>query len=128
MICTILSFSCRGGCVSREPTLMRPARPPLQLFTSTSPFARGMGIVRNRNCPACKNLRKSEANPVDARQFPEIAFAANHFRKGALRPFPAGGLIDALATAHRPAKSRDRPRARTGKARLPRFQQYAIRR
>ena len=62
---------------------MQAARPPLQLFTSTWPFARGMGIVRNRSCPACKSLRKSEANPVGARRFPEIASAANHFRKGA---------------------------------------------
>jgi len=52
-------------------------------FMSIWPSAREMGIARNRSCPACKSLRKSEADLVDARQFSEIASAANHFRKGA---------------------------------------------
>src|SRR5438128_6121604 len=106
---------------------MQATRPPLHV-TSISSFARETDIVRNRSCPACKSLRKFGANPVGLPRFLKTGSDAHRFRKGALRPFPADGLIDALATAHRPAKSRDRLRARTEKARLPRFQQYAIRR
>ena len=60
---------------------MRAARPPLKLFTSTSPFARGMDIVRNRNCPACRSLRKFGADPVGLLRFLETGSDANRFRK-----------------------------------------------
>ena len=36
-------------------------------ITSISPFVPGTGIVRNRNCPAYKSLRRSGAALVGAR-------------------------------------------------------------
>src|SRR5437773_10748125 len=51
-------------------------------ITSILPFAPEMGIVRNRNCPACKSLRKFGANLVGLRWFLDTGSAANRFRKG----------------------------------------------
>src|SRR5438034_1176819 len=69
----------------------------LQLITSTSPSAPGRGIVRNRDCPACKNLRRSVVNPVDARRCAGILSGAGHSQKDALQQFRVGGSIIAQA-------------------------------
>src|SRR6266496_4612182 len=60
-----------------------------QRITSTSSSVPGTGIARNRNYPAYKNLRKTEADPAGARRFSEILSGADHFRKDASQLFRA---------------------------------------
>src|SRR5882672_5254768 len=79
-------------------------RSPLQPFqhfnrSTTSPFVPGMGIVRNRNCPACKSLRRSGAALVGARQCAEILSGGDHFQKDASQRFRVAGSITARATS-----------------------------
>ena len=60
-----------------------------QPITSISSFAPGMGIARNQNYPAGKNLRRFGANLAGARRFSEILAGANHFRKDVWQLFRA---------------------------------------
>src|SRR5437773_9742376 len=71
----------------------------LQSITPTSPSVPGMGIVRNRNCPACKSLRRSGAALVGARQCAEILSGGDHFQKDASQRFRVAGSITARATS-----------------------------
>src|SRR5467141_1047361 len=119
----MLSFSC----VSRNLLQCGATHSPIHIMP-TSPSARETGIARNRNCPAYKSLRKSEADLVDARQFSEAACAGDHFRKGEWRRFPAGDWIDAPAVLRMPAKHRHLAKSRMGKARSPECRQRAIHR
>src|SRR6266487_7099139 len=64
-------------------------------FTSTFSSVLGTGIVRNQNCPACKNLRRSGAALVGARRCAEIFSGGDHFQKDALRRFQVAGSITA---------------------------------
>ena len=73
---------------------------PLKLFnpsqlTSTSPSAPETGIARNRNCPACKNLRGSGAALVGARQCAKILAGGDHLQKDAWQRFQLAGWITA---------------------------------
>ena len=60
-----------------------------QPITSISSFAPGMGIARNQNYPAGKNLRRFGADLAGARRFSEILAGANHFRKDVWQLFRA---------------------------------------
>src|SRR4030095_15308470 len=66
-------------------------------FIATWPSVPGTGIARSRNCPACKNLRKSGATLAGVRRFSKIACGANHGQRGASRRFPAGDSTDVPA-------------------------------
>ena len=70
-----------------------------QPIRPTSPSALGMGIGRNRNCPACKSLRRSEAALVGARPCAEILSDGGHFQKDALQRFQVADLLTARATS-----------------------------
>ena len=54
---------------------------PCNFITTTSPFVLGTDIARNRNCPACKNLRRFVANPVDVRRYAKILSYADRFQR-----------------------------------------------
>src|SRR6266513_1412637 len=98
------------------------------LLISTSSFVPETGIARNRNCPACKSLRKSGASLADARRFSEIAHDADRSRKAASQRFQDDDSINAPATSHIPARDRHLPPSKTEKEHSPEYPRFAIHR
>src|SRR5262249_31336225 len=95
-----------------------------------------MGILRNRNYPACKSLRKFEANPADSRRFSGILSDVDYFQEVSSHLFQRGGSIVSPAASHIPstyflrAKLKDpgRAPAKTETTRSPGCRQPARRR
>src|SRR5262249_20735473 len=108
----------------------------LQALSPSSPFAPGMGIVRNRNCPACRNLRRFVANLVGARRCAKTLFGADHFQRDVPQRSRGGDSISVPAALHIRSKDacsvnsafggRVRPKMET--ARLPGCRRHANRR
>ena len=62
---------------------------PSKLISSTSSSAPGTGTARNRNCPACKNLRRFGVNLAGAQRSLVIVAGANRLRRDVLQLFQA---------------------------------------
>src|ERR1051326_7482630 len=126
----------RGGCYRPKAADLHAldynSVPPSRI-TATSPSVPGTGTARNRNCPACKNLRRFGGALAGGRSFSEIVANLGHTQKGVFRPFRVGGLIIEPVAGRNPPKAfrrakrkrRHHAQAKMEKAHSPQCRQCA---